>query len=156
MATVYSVQKTKWSQNNPTERINTNEQAGRVRIAYATLETSSLAQNDVIEMFNLPNAARIVNGWLGHDALGSSTELSVGYAAHTTSAGATVALDADEYKVAAASTADAVTAFPTTMALQAFSATDADGTGVPITVTLTGANATDDKTISLTILYVVD
>ena len=37
----YSVQKTKWSQNNPTERVKTNEQAGRVRIAYATYEASA-------------------------------------------------------------------------------------------------------------------
>ena len=104
----YSVQKTKWSQNNPTERVKTNEFAGRVRIAYATYEAS--AEQSTIEMFNLPNGARIIRGYLGHDALGSSTTLSVGYAAHTTSAGATVALDVDEYKAAAASTADAVTA----------------------------------------------
>ena len=107
----YSVQKTKWSQNNPTERVKTNEFAGRVRIAYATYEAS--AEQSTIEMFNLPNGARIIRGYLGHDALGSSTTLSVGYAAHTTSAGATVALDVDEYKAAAASTADAnaMTAF---------------------------------------------
>ena len=148
----YSVQKTKWSQNNPTERIKTNEFAGRVRIAYATYEAS--AEQSTIEMFNLPNGARIIRGYLGHDALGSSTTLSVGYAAHTTSAGATVALDVDEYKAAAASTADAVTALPATMALGAFSELDADATGVPITVTLAGANGTG--TISLAMEYVTD
>ena len=148
----YSVQKTKWSQNNPTERVKTNEQAGRVRIAYATYEAS--AEQSTIEMFNLPNGARLLRGYLGHDALASSTELSVGYAAHTTSAGATVALDVDQYKVAAASTADAVTAFPATMALDAFAEMDADATGVPITVTLSGANGTG--TISLCMEYVVD
>ena len=148
----YSVQKTKWSQNNPTERVKTNEQAGRVRIAYATYEAS--AEQSTIEMFNLPNGARLLRGYLGHDALGGSTELSVGYAAHTTSAGATVALDVDQYKVAAASTADAVTAFPATMALDAFAEMDADATGVPITVTLAGANGTG--TISLCMEYVVD
>ena len=148
----YSVQKTKWSQNNPTERVKTNEQAGRVRIAYATYEAS--AEQATIEMFNLPNGARLLRGYLGHDALGGSTELSVGYAAHTTSAGATVALDVDQYKVAAASTADAVTAIPTTMALDAFAEMDADATGVPITVTLAGANGTG--TISLCMEYVVD
>jgi len=92
----YSVQKTKWSQNNPTERVKTNEQAGRLRVAYATYEAS--AEQSTIEMFNLPNGARIVAGYLGHDALGSSTTLSVGYAAHTSSAGATVAIDVDAYK----------------------------------------------------------
>ena len=65
----YSVQKTKWSQNNPTERVKTNEQAGRVRIAYATYEAS--AEQSTIEMFNLPNGARLLRGYLGHDALGS-------------------------------------------------------------------------------------
>ena len=148
----YSVQKTKWSQNNPTERVKTNEFAGRVRIAYATYEAS--AEQCTIELFNLAKGAWIIRGYLGHDALGSSTTLSVGYAAHTTSAGATVALDVDEYKAAAASTADAVTALPATMALGAFSELDADATGVPITVTLAGANGTG--TISLAMEYVTD
>ena len=48
-----SVQKTKWSQNNPTERVKTNEQAGRIRVAYATYEAS--AEQSTIEMFNLFN-----------------------------------------------------------------------------------------------------
>ena len=137
----YSVQKTKWSQNNPTERVKTNEQAGRIRVAYATYEAS--AEQSTIEMFNLPNGARIVAGYLGHDALGSSTTLSVGYAAHTSSAGASVSADVDAYKAAAASTADAVTAFPTTMAKLAMSEVDANQDGLPVTVTLAGANGSN-------------
>ena len=148
----YSVQKTKWSQNNPTERVKTNEQAGRLRVAYATYEAS--AEQSTIEMFNLPNGARIVAGYLGHDALGSSTTLSVGYAAHTSSAGASVSADVDAYKAAAASTADAVTAFPTTMAKLAMSEVDANQDGLPVTVTLAGANGSN--TISLEMFYVVD
>lgn len=148
----YSVQKTKWSQNNPTERVKTNEQAGRLRIAFATYEAS--AEQSTIEMFNLPNGARIVAGYLGHDALGSSTTLSVGYAAHTSSAGASVSADVDAYKAAAASTADAVTAFPTTMAKLAMSEVDANQDGLPVTVTLAGANGSN--TISLEMFYVVD
>jgi|TARA_E500000178_G_scaffold304084_1_gene314690 hypothetical protein len=148
----YSVQKTKWSQNNPTERVKTNEQAGRIRVAYATYEAS--AEQSTIEMFNLPNGARIVAGYLGHDALGSSTTLSVGYAAHTSSAGASVSADVDAYKAAAASTADAVTAFPTTMAKLAMSEVDANQDGLPVTVTLAGANGSN--TISLEMFYVVD
>lgn len=148
----YSVQKTKWSQNNPTERVKTNEQAGRIRVAYATYEAS--AEQSTIEMFNLPNGARIVSGTLGHDALGSSTTLSVGYAAHTSSAGASVSADVDAYKAAAASTADAVTAFPTTMAKLAMSEVDANQDGLPVTVTLAGANGSN--TISLEMFYVVD
>ena len=148
----YSVQKTKWSQNNPTERVKTNEQAGRIRVAYATYEAS--AEQSTIEMFNLPNGARIVSGTLGHDALGSSTTLSVGYAAHTSSAGASVSADVDAYKAAAASTADAVTAFPTTMAKLAMSEVDANQDGLLVTVTLAGANGSN--TISLEMFYVVD
>jgi hypothetical protein len=148
----YSVQKTKWSQNNPTERVKTNEQAGRIRVAYATYEAS--AEQSTIEMFNLPNGARIVAGYLGHDALGSSTQLAVGYAAHTNSAGATVALDVDAYKAAAASTADQVVAFPSTMAKLAMSEVDANQDGLPVTVTLSNANGTG--TISLEMFYVVD
>ena len=60
MATVYSVQKTKWSQNNPTERINPNEYSGRVRIAYALYEASSLSADDVIEMW-CKNTRRYIN-----------------------------------------------------------------------------------------------
>jgi hypothetical protein len=148
----YSVQKTKWSQNNPTERVKTNEQAGRLRVAYATYEAS--AEQSTIEMFNLPNGARIVAGYLGHDALGSSTTLSVGFAAYTSSAGASVSADVDAYKAAAASTADAVTAFPATMAKLAMSEVDANQDGLPVTVTLAGANGTG--TISCEMFYVVD
>ena len=148
----YSVQKTKWSQNNPTERVKTNEQAGRLRVAYATYEAS--AEQSTIEMFNLPNGARIVAGYLGHDALGSSTTLSVGFAAYTSSAGASVSADVDAYKAAAASTADQVVAFPATMAKLAMSEVDADQDGLPVTVTLAGANGSN--TISLEMFYVVD
>ena len=104
MATVYSVQKTKWDQNDPKENIKPNEMGGRIRVAYALYEASSLASGDVIEMFNLPNGARILSGELVHDAMGSSTTLSVGHAAYKDSDGTTVALDVDEYKAAAAST----------------------------------------------------
>ena len=148
----YSVQKTKWSQNNPTERVKTNEQAGRLRVAYATYEAS--AEQSTIEMFNLPNGARIVAGYLGHDALGSSTTLSVGFAAYTSSAGASVSADVDAYKAAASGNTDQVVAFPATMAKLAMSEVDANQDGLPVTVTLAGANGTG--TISCEMFYVVD
>ena len=34
MATVYSIQKTKWDQSTPKVSIKTNEKAGRIRMAY--------------------------------------------------------------------------------------------------------------------------
>jgi len=154
MATVYSVQKTKWNQNVPSEKIETTELAGRVRVAFAEYEAASLAINDVVEMFNLPNGARIVSGRLAHDALNSSTQLSVGYAAHTSSAGSTVALDADAYRAAASSASASAANVANTIALGENSVVDANKDGLPVSVTLTGAVASG--TIQLTMFYVVD
>ena len=154
MATVYSVQKTKWNQNVPSEKIETTELAGRVRVAFAEYEAASLAINDVIQMFNLPNGARIVSGRLAHDALNSSTQLSVGFAAHTSSAGSTVALDADAYKAAASSASASAANVANTIALGENSIVDANKDGLPVSVTLTGADASG--TIQLTMFYVVD
>ena len=154
MATVYSVQKTKWNQNVPSEKIETTELAGRVRVAFAEYEAASLAINDVIEMFNLPNGARIVSGRLAHDALNNSTQLSVGYAAHTSSAGSTVALDADAYKAAGSSASATAANVANTIALGENSVVDANKDGLPVSVTLTGADASG--TIQLTMFYVVD
>ena len=154
MATVYSVQKTKWDQNVPSQKIDTTELAGRVRVAFAEYEAASLAINDVIQMFNLPNGARIVSGRLAHDALNSSTELSVGYAAHTSSAGSTVALDADAYKAAASSASASAANVANTIALGENSIVDANKDGLPVSITLTGAVASG--TIQLTMFYVVD
>jgi len=154
MATVYSIQKTKWDQNVPSEKIETTELAGRVRVAFAEYEAASLAINDVIQMFNLPNGARIVSGRLAHDALNSSTQLSVGYAAHTNSAGSTVALDADAYKAAASSASASAANVANTIALGENSIVDANKDGLPVSITLTGAVASG--TIQLTMFYVVD
>lgn len=153
MATTYSAQKTKWDQSTPAVKIKTNEEAGRVRIAYASYEASAVAVG-TIEMFNLPNGARILSGEVVHDALGGSTTVSVGHAAYNNAAGTAVALDVDAYKAAAASTAIATVAIAATSALGRNSVIDADGTGIPITVVTAGAAATG--TIELTMLYVVD
>ena len=154
MATVYSVQKTKWDQNQPKEMIKANELGGRLRVAYALYEASSLASGDVIEMFNLPNGARILKGELVHDAMGSSTTLSVGHAAYTSSAGATVALDVDEYKAAAASTSITTVDIAATSALGRNSVVDANEDGIPITVVMGGAAGTG--TVELVMYYVTD
>jgi hypothetical protein len=153
MATTYSAQKTMWDQNSPKEMIKTNEQAGRVRIAYASAEAASLAVGP-IEMFNLPNGARILSGEVVHDALGSSTTLSVGHAAYVNSSGTAVALDVDEYKAAAASTSVTTVGCALTSALGKNSVVDANEVGIPITVVIAGAAATG--TIELTMLWVLD
>ncbi len=153
MATTYSDQKTKWDQNTPTEKIKTNESAGRVRVAYALYEASSMAVG-TIEMFNLPNGARILSGELVHDALGGSTTASVGHAAYKNAAGTDVDADVDEYKAAAASTSITTVDIAATSALGRNSVVDADQDGIPITVVIAGAASTG--TIELTMSYVVD
>ena len=89
MATVFSAQKTN-SLATPAVMNQANELGGRIRVAHGTYEASSLSSGDVIEMFNLPDGARLLTGSLAHDALGGSTTLSVGYAAHNTAAGVAV------------------------------------------------------------------
>ena len=153
MATVYSVQKTVWDQTQPSKKNKPNELAGRVRIAYALYEASSLASGDVIEMFNLPDGARVLEGTLTHDAMASSTTLSVGHAAYNNAAGTAVVLDADEFFAAAASTA-ITTAVAATSALGRNSVIDADYSGYPVTVTMGGAAGTG--TVELQMLYVID
>lgn len=154
MATVYSVQKTKWSQNVPSENIKTNEQGGKVRIAFAEYEASSLQIGDVIQFFNLPNGARIIDGYLANDALGASTTLSVGYAAHTNAAGTAVSASAANFLAATSTSSAARTDVAATIALGSGSVVDANKDGMPITATLAGGEA--NGTIYLTVRYVVD
>lgn len=127
---------------------------GRVRIAHGVYEASSLASGDVIEMFTLPDGARLIEGSLAHDALGSSTTLSVGYAAHTNAAGTAVSAAAAAYKAAAASTSAQKVDIIATLALGSGTVTDTNEDGVIATVTMGGAAGTG--TIEVTIKYAVD
>jgi hypothetical protein len=136
----------------PSEKVDTNELAGRVRVAFAEYEAS--AEQSTITMFTIPNGARLLSGAVSHDALATSTTLSVGYGAHTKADGTTQALDVDEYKAAATSAAAISSVALDTMALGKNSVTDANEDGVPVTVTLAGANGTG--TIQLQMFYVLD
>jgi hypothetical protein len=136
----------------PSVKLKTNELAGRVRIAFAEYEAS--AEQSTITMFTIPNGARLLSGSVSYDALGSSTTISVGYAAHTKADGTTEALDVDQYKAAAASTSAESVAVLDTIALDKNVVTDANEDGVPVTVTLAGANGTG--TIQLQMFYVID
>ena len=153
MATVYSAQRTN-SRATPAVMNKANELGGRIRVVHGTYEASALASGDVIEMFVLPDGARLLTGTLAHDALGASTTLSVGYAAHTNAAGTAVSASAAAYKAAAASTSAAKNDILATLALGSGSETDTNEDGVAITVTMGGAAGTG--TIELTIMYVVD
>jgi|TARA_R110002073_G_scaffold193692_1_gene352656 hypothetical protein len=154
MATVYSIQKTKWDQNVPSQKIDTTELAGRVRVAHAEYEAASLASGDVIQMFNLPNGARIISGRLAHDGLGGSATLSVGYAAHTNAAGTAVSAAAAAYRAAATAVNAGAANAANTIALGENSIVDANKDGLPVTATLGGSAGTG--TIQLTMMYVVD
>ena len=112
------------------------------------------AEQSTIHMFSIPTGARLLSGSVAYDALGSSTTISVGYAAHTKADGTTEAADVDQYKAAAASTSAQSVAVLDTIALDKNAVTDADKDGVPVTVTLAGANGTG--TIQLQMLYVID
>ena len=136
----------------PSEKVKTNELAGRVRVAFAEYEAS--AEQSTIHMFSLPNGARILGGRLAHDALGSSTTLSVGHNAYVDSSGATVAADVDEFKAAASSASAGSVNVANTIALGENSLVNADKDGLPVSVTMGGAAGTG--TIQLTMMYVVD
>jgi hypothetical protein len=153
MATVYSAQRTN-SRAVPSVNNKANELGGRIRVAHGTYEASSLSSGDVIEMFLLPDGARLIEGSLAHDALGASTTLSVGYGAHTDASGSAVSASAAAYKAAAASTSAQKVDVLATLALGSGSEVDANEDGMPVTVTMGGAAGTG--TIELTIKYVVD
>ena len=132
-------------------KISTTELHGRVRVAYADF-TADAAQ-ETINMFKLPDGARIIGGRLNHAALGSSTTVSVGHAAYTQADGTVVALDVDEYKAAASSASATGSAVAATTALGENSLVDAPD-GLIVTATTAGANATGLITVQMT--YVLD
>ena len=136
----------------PSEKVKTNELAGRVRVAFAEYEAS--AEQSKIHMFSIPNGARILSGRLAHDALGSSTTLSVGHNEYLDSSESTVAADVDEFKAAASSASASSAAVATTIALGENSVVNANKDGIPVSVTLAGANGTG--TIQLHMTYVID
>ena len=138
--------------STPSVKLATNELTGRVRVAFAEYEAS--AEQGTINMFVLPTGARIVRSRNAHDALGSSTTLSVGHAAYVTAAGVAVVADVDEYLAATASTGAVGHDVANTIALGENSVTDANEDGVTITVTMAGGNCTG--TIQLSMFYVLD
>jgi hypothetical protein len=140
------------TQSTPSVKLNTNELAGRVRVAFAEYEAD--AEQSTITMFTIPNGARLLSATVSHDALGSSTTLSVGNAAYTDADGTAVALDVDAYKAAAASTAATSSDALVTMALGKNAVVDANEDGLPVTVTLAGDDCTG--TIQLQLFYVLD
>ena len=137
--------------DTPSVKLDTNELHGRVRVAYADF-TASAAQ-ETINMFKLPNGARIIGGRVNHAALGSGTTLSIGHAAYVNAAGTTVAADVDEYKAAAASTSVSAFNIAATTALGENSVVDAPN-GLVVTATTAGGDATGLIEVQMT--YVLE
>ena len=138
--------------NTPSEKLDTNELHGRVRVAFA--DFTAEGAEETISMFKLPNGARIIGGRANHAALGSGTTLSVGHAAYVNAAGTTVVADVDEYKAAAASTGAVGFNIAATTALGENSIVDApDGLVVTVT-TAGGSDATGFLSVQMT--YVLD
>ena len=132
-------------------KISTTELHGRVRVAYADF-TAAGAQ-ETINMFKLPDGARIIGGRVNHAALGSGTTLSIGHAAYTQADGTAVSADVDEYKAAAASTSLTSFNIANTTALGENSLVDAPD-GLIVTATTAGNDATGLITVQMT--YVLD
>jgi len=159
MATVFSNVRTDLTQDDPKEFVKANQISGRIRVAHASFEASSLSADDIIEMFSLPHGARVVGGYLYFDDLGSGTTMDVGHAAYTNGAGSTVAADPDEY-VDGADTATAAgrVDVAATLALGANSVVDLDQSVIDneYVVTCTNLGAAATGTIELVMFYVVD
>jgi hypothetical protein len=132
-------------------KISTTELHGRVRVAYADF-TANAAQ-ETINMFKLPDGARIIGGRVNHIALGNSTQLSVGHAEYVNAAGTTVAADVDEYKAAAGSNSVSAFNIAATTLLGENSLVDAPN-GLIVTATTSGGNATGKIEVQMT--YVLD
>ena len=140
------------TQDTPSVKLDTNELHGRVRIAYA--DYTAAGAQETINMFKLPNGARIIEGRVNHAQLAASnTTLSIGHAAYVNAAGTTVAADVDEYKAAAAATSVSAFNIANTTALGENSVVDAPD-GLIVTATTAGANATGF--LSVAIRYVLD
>ena len=140
------------TQSTPSVKLNTNELAGRVRVAFAEYEAAT--EQSTITMFTIPNGARLLSATVSHDALNTSTTLSVGNAAYTDADGTAVALDVDAYKAAASSASATSSDALVTMALGKNAVVDANEDGLPVTVTLAGADGAG--TIQLQMFYVLD
>ena len=140
------------TQSTPSVKLNTNELAGRVRVAFAEYEAAT--EQSTITMFTIPNGARLLSATVSHDALNTSTTLSVGNAAYTDADGTAVGLDVDAYKAAASSAAATSSDALVTMALGKNAVVNANEDGLPVTVTLAGADGAG--TIQLQMFYVLD
>tara|TARA_R110000803_G_scaffold124857_1_gene192541 strand:- start:34 stop:456 length:423 start_codon:yes stop_codon:yes gene_type:complete len=140
MATVSGVNYTKQT-NTPADMVLPRDSHGRVRVMYDTYEAASVAAGSTIQLFTIPENARVLDFKIWNDALGSSSTLAFGDAG-----------DVDRLHAATASSSASimvpVVAAINTMAGYTYTA--------ETLISLTTAGAAITGTIHVQLTYVVD
>ena len=140
--------------------LTASAQSGKVRVAYATYTFASSAEDTEVNLFTIPHGARLISGTLVHAALGSTTELDIGYKA-INAAGAAVA-DADKFLDGTVTTGAAKVSFLATEALGFGNVVggdettdvniDCDSQGMVVTATNRDADASVAATGKITVI----
>ena len=146
-----STQYTKALAGSP--KLDTNELTGKIRVAYADF-TFDGASAGTVNMFKLPNGARLISGRLFGAGIGTNVTLSVGFAAHTSLSGVVVNANTAAYKALTAANGVVNTDILATVALGEDSIVDTNSDGLVVTATTAVATATGK--ISVKILYAFD
>jgi hypothetical protein len=140
MATVKGVSYTKVT-NVPVELVLPRDMHGRVRVMYDTYEASGLANPSTIQLFKMPQDARVIDFKVWHDAMGSGTTLAFGDPG-----------DIDRFAAASASTSAGIKV-PLIGVIDTFAGYTYTAETV---VSLTSAGGAATGTIHAYIMYVVD
>lgn len=83
MATKYGVNATKRANQTIPDLESQGEKNSPVKLAFDSYTlTADLAANDVIKLMKLPAGARVINVWLGFDAMGAGT-VNLGWEANS-------------------------------------------------------------------------
>lgn len=143
MAAYKSVQETKRT-GAPAKMLDTNERHGRIRHAYFdyVVPAGGVAINDTIDLCMVPKGARLLGGKFANEALGTSTQVSIGDGTTAT-----------KYLDATSTAAAAATDFANTIALYLGEEQAAD---LVLQAKVTGAALTAGTKIRGYALYVLD
>lgn len=140
--------------------LTASAQGGKVRVAYATYTFASSAEGTEVNLFTIPQGARLISGTLVHEDLGTSVELDIGYKA-VTAAGATTAdpdkfLDGTDVSSAGKVSflADEALGFGNVVGGSATIDTniDTDSYGLVVTATTVDADGTNTTTGKITVI----
>ncbi len=152
MASKYGLNATKRDSNVPAEKIDVNEQHGRMRVAHDEYTlTAVLGTADSLYMMELPAGAKLYDAEISSDDLGTTGILDVGWEASADGGevadpnGIYAALDVKAAAIARQKMANSVGGF-----LKEFSEK------VKIVIVPSEASSLSAGTIKLTVWYVVD